>query len=82
NPAVKIPSRSMLRRDLKTVYDLTLVEVKKLLQDYTGRFNLIYDCWTAGSGHEFLSIMVSFAHQGKLLVLALDLVEMTVAHTG
>lgn len=61
---------------------MTRDEVKKLLASHKGRFNAIYDCWTAGNGHEFLATMVSFIHQGKLVVIALALTEMLVAHTG
>lgn len=82
NPKAKPPSRRTLRRDIDTVYNMTRDEVKKLFAAHTGRFNAIYDCWTAGNGHEFLATMVSFVHQGKLYVIALDLTEMTVAHTG
>jgi len=82
NPRAKPPSRRTIRRDIDTVYTMTRNEVKKLFAAHTGRFNAIYDCWTAGNSHENLATMVLFIHQGKLYVVALDLTEMTVAHTG
>lgn len=82
NPEAKPPSRRTLRRDIETCYKLTEVQVKELLSEYEGRFNAIYDCWTAGNGHEFLALLVSFVHRGKLFVICLDMIEMTEAHTG
>lgn len=32
--------------------------------------------------HEFLGILVSFIRDGKLIVVALDMVELTESHTG
>jgi hypothetical protein len=82
NPDAIPPSRRTLRRDIDTAFKMTKVEVTKLLHQYSGRFNAIFDCWTAGNGHEFMALMVSFVHEEKLFVVTLDLVEMNAAHTG
>ncbi len=54
---------------------MTREEVQKLLDEYEGRFNLIFDCWTAPNGHEFMGILASFIHKGKLFVITLDMIE-------
>lgn len=82
NPDAQPPSRRTLRRDIETTFKMTKFEVKKLLKAYPGRFNTIFDCWSAGNGHEFMGVMVSFVHEGKTFVVTLDLVEMNEAHTG
>ena len=75
NPDATPPSRSTLWRDIKDAYRMTRTELKKLLHEYEGRFNLIFDCWTTPNGHEFLGVLVSFVHNGKLYVVILDMIE-------
>lgn len=82
NPEAVPPSRQTIQRDIEMTFKLTEVEVKNLLNEYEGCFNAIYDCWMAGNGNEFLAFFVSFVHNGKLYIICLDMVEMTVAHTG
>ncbi len=75
NPDTKPPSRRTLCRDIHETFKMTREELKKLLEEHEGRFNLIFDCWTAENGHEFLGVMLSFVHDGKLFVVVLDMVE-------
>lgn len=82
NPEAVPPSRRTLRRDIDTAFQMTRDEVKSMLSSYPGRFNLILDCWSSGNGHEFMGVMVSFIHQGKLFVVSLDMVELIASHTG
>ncbi|KAF9012282.1 hypothetical protein BDZ89DRAFT_1142884 [Hymenopellis radicata] len=75
NPDAKPTSRQTLRRDIHEAFKMTREELKKLLEEHEGRFNLIFDCWTAGNGHEFLGVLLSFVHNGKLFVVVLDMIE-------
>lgn len=75
NPEANPPSRHTLRRDIHEAFKMTRVEVQALLDEYEGRFNPIFDCWTAGNGHEFLGILVSFIHQGRIMIVGLDMIE-------
>lgn len=75
NPAAQPPSRQSLRRDIDVAFKMTCDELKKWLHEYQGCFNLILDCWTAGNGHEFLGVLISFIHNGQLIVVALDMIE-------
>lgn len=82
NPEAVPPSRRTLRRDIDLAFRMSREEVKKLLGSYPGRFNLILDCWSSGNGHEFMGLMVSFIHDGRLFVVCLDMIELTASHTG
>lgn len=75
NPQAQPPSRHTLRRDIHHAYKLTRAEVRSMLEEYEGRFNPIFDCWTASNGHEFLGVLVSFIHKGRMVVIALDMIE-------
>lgn len=76
------PFRRTLRRDIETAFQMTQEEVKSLLAVYPGRFNVILDCWSAGNGHEFMGVMVSFIHNGQLFIVCLDMIELSASHTG
>ena len=61
---------------------MTQEEVTKLLAQYKGSFNCIFDCWSAGNGHEFMALLVSFILDGKVFIVVLNLIEMNQSHTG
>ncbi|KAF5336727.1 hypothetical protein D9757_015382 [Collybiopsis confluens] len=82
NPQAITHSRRTHRRDIKTAFLMTRDEVRKLLHEYEGCFNTIYDCWTAGNGHEFMALDVSFVRSREMFVVTLDLIEMKASHTG
>lgn len=82
NPDAHAPSASTLRRDVNDTFEITEQAVKTLFTEYEGRFNLILDAWTSPNALEFLGVIVSFAHEGRIWNVVLDLIELTEAHTG
>lgn len=83
NPDAQPPSRRTLRRDIHTTYKITKQEVKQMLAEHPGRFNPIFDCWSAGNGHEFLGILVSFrrGHECLLECIRPEWVQIVVQKT-
>ncbi|EEB88967.1 hypothetical protein MPER_12997, partial [Moniliophthora perniciosa FA553] len=81
NPKIHVFSSKTARRDIKEIFTVSHQNLKKLLASHQGRFNLGFDGWTAPNWLEFLGVQVTFVHNADLLLITLDLVELT-GHDG
>ncbi|EEB91041.1 hypothetical protein MPER_10671, partial [Moniliophthora perniciosa FA553] len=77
NPKVRVFSPHTTRRDIKEVFTVSRMNVKKLLATHSGRFNLGFNGWTAPNWLEFLGLQVSFVREAQIFLITLDLIAMT-----
>ncbi|KAL1657498.1 hypothetical protein GGF50DRAFT_68795, partial [Schizophyllum commune] len=70
-----IPSRSTVSRDVKRVFVKTRTRIARMLQEYEGDLSFQTDCWTSPNHKAYMGTTVTFEHNGSMLTLVLDVVE-------
>jgi hypothetical protein len=60
NPAAKIPNRTTLRNLLAKEYQLTIPQVRKILQSALGMIHFTFDGWTSRQNDSFLGVTGHF----------------------
>lgn len=51
-------------------------------QDYNGRLSFTTDAWSSPNHRSFVAICVHLEHNGSVLTMPLDVVEVAQSHTG
>jgi hypothetical protein len=81
-PGICVPSPSTASRDTKRVFVHSRRRIAHLLQSYDGKLNFEADCWTSPNHRPFMGLTVTFEHNGELLTLVLDVVELSTVRNG
>lgn len=53
-----------------------------MLKEYDGMLNFAMDTWTSPNHKAYIAITIHLEHNGQLLLMLLDLVEVLRSHTG
>ncbi|KAG2085568.1 uncharacterized protein F5147DRAFT_588936, partial [Suillus discolor] len=78
-PEYYIPSPLTVSCDIKLVFARTQQQIAKMLQEYDGQLNFATDAWTSPNHKAFIAVSVHLEHEGKPLVMILDIVEVAEA---
>ncbi|KAL1725340.1 hypothetical protein EV714DRAFT_221514, partial [Schizophyllum commune] len=70
-----IPSCSTVSRDVKRVFVKTRTRIARMLQEYESDLSFQTDCWTSPNHKAYMGTTVTFKHNGSMLTLVLDVVE-------
>ncbi|KAG1745067.1 uncharacterized protein EDB91DRAFT_1050146 [Suillus paluster] len=80
-PEYYIPSPSTVSRDVRQVFVRTRQRVATMLQEYDGKINFTTDGWSSPNHRALVAFSAHFEHEGELLSIPLDVVEVTKVKT-
>ncbi|KAF9038032.1 hypothetical protein BJ165DRAFT_1416792 [Panaeolus papilionaceus] len=81
-PEYQLPSPTTVSRDVQVVFANAKKRISSILKKYTGHLHFATDAWTSPNHRAFVAITVHFEHEGKPIVLLLDVIEVSESHTG
>lgn len=81
-PEYYIPSPATVSRDVKMVFVNTRKQIAKMLQEHDGVLNFATDAWSSPNHKAYVAVTVHFEHDGKPILMVLDLVEVAMSHSG
>ncbi|PPR01789.1 hypothetical protein CVT24_001704 [Panaeolus cyanescens] len=81
-PTYQIPSASTVARDVRAVFTKSRKRIAGILQRQPGQLHFATDAWTSPNHRAYMAVTVHFEHEGKPVVLLLDIVEVPQSHTG
>jgi hypothetical protein len=81
-PHIKVPTPNTVRHDVKAAYAKCHGRIMKLLHDHPGHIHIATDSWTSTNHHAFVAWTMHLEHDGCMLALLLDIVEVPESHTG
>ncbi|RPD52227.1 hypothetical protein L226DRAFT_425154, partial [Lentinus tigrinus ALCF2SS1-7] len=74
-PEYKIPSPATVSRDVRRMFARCHARVTRMLQDYNGELNFMFDAWMSPNHKALLAFAVHLQHQGNALSFILDVIE-------
>ncbi|KIY44609.1 hypothetical protein FISHEDRAFT_16944, partial [Fistulina hepatica ATCC 64428] len=76
-PEYYIPSRMTVSRDVKCIFKKTPKYLLKryTIQDHKGALSFVTDMWTSPNHKAYMGNTVTFEHNGSLITLVLDVIE-------
>ena len=79
---LKVPSPNTIQRNVKAAYVKCCERISQLLQEHPGLAHFVIDAWTSTNHRVCVAWTVHFKHNGAMLALLLDIVELLESHTG
>ncbi|EPS97348.1 hypothetical protein FOMPIDRAFT_1018384 [Fomitopsis schrenkii] len=72
----KLPSAMTVGHDVCCVFSGTREHIRKMLKEFDGNLDFATDAWTSPNQKALVVFTVHFHHQGSLISLVLDVVEL------
>ncbi|THV04133.1 hypothetical protein K435DRAFT_649829 [Dendrothele bispora CBS 962.96] len=80
-PHYYLPHPTTVARDVKQVFAKTRKRVADMLQNNDSDINCCIDTWTSPNHKAYAAVTVHFEHEGKLMSLLLDFIEIAKVRT-
>ncbi|GBE78938.1 hypothetical protein SCP_0201350 [Sparassis crispa] len=81
-PEYWIPSRWTVAQDVHKVFVRCRTRVARMLQEFDGELNFATDAWMSPNNKALVAFTVHLHHQGVLLRMMLDVIEIADSHNG
>ncbi|TFY69695.1 hypothetical protein EVJ58_g269 [Rhodofomes roseus] len=82
HPEYRLPLPTTVGRNICKVYEHMAGHVAQMLKDYNSDLNFTTDTWTLPNGKAMVAFTVHFKYKGAPMSLVLDVLEVTVSHSG
>ncbi|RDX39421.1 hypothetical protein OH76DRAFT_1367543, partial [Lentinus brumalis] len=81
-PEYKLPSPSMVSRDVRHVFTKCRARIARMLRNFDGDLSFTMDAWTLPNHKALIAFAVHLHHEGTPPSFILDVVEVAELHTG
>lgn len=75
NANVTIPGRKTVSRDIKAVYKISKVHVKRIIAEALGRMHEMMDGWSSPNVLSILGVATTFMKDNEMITIVLDCIK-------